>query len=103
MEPQPWESWWPTLAEAEVVFDNYKSANGGLFPFVRVPEHISAVRLKQDRPFTWKAVMMIGCFLDGARQTKLGEDLLAEVGKAAIVDGLRSLDLLQGLQMLIAW
>ncbi|KAM0481626.1 hypothetical protein ACHAP7_004532 [Fusarium lateritium] len=46
---------------------------------------------------------MVGCFLDGARQVKLGEELLAEIGRAAVVDGLNSLDLIQSLQMLIAW
>jgi len=47
--------------------------------------------------------MMVSCIFDGARQAKLGEELLAEVGKAAVVDGIKSLDLLQGLELLVAW
>ncbi|KAM0347101.1 hypothetical protein ACHAPU_005040 [Fusarium lateritium] len=47
--------------------------------------------------------MMVGCFLDGARQVKLGQELLSEIGRSAVIDGLNSLDLLQSLQMLVAW
>ncbi|KAM5351381.1 hypothetical protein ACJ41O_004104 [Fusarium nematophilum] len=100
---RPWDSWWPTPREADLLLDNYKAIHGGLFPFVRVPEHMTALELREHRPFMWKAVMMVGCFLDGARQVKLGEELLAEIGRAAVVDGLKSLDLLHGLQMLISW
>lgn len=64
---------------------------------------MTALELREHRPFLWKAVMMVGCFLDGARQVKLGQELLAEIGRAAVIDGLNSLDLIQSLQMLIAW
>jgi hypothetical protein len=64
---------------------------------------MTALELREHRPFLWKAVMMVGLFLDGARQVKLGQELLAEIGRAAVVDGLNSLDLLQSLQMLVAW
>lgn len=47
--------------------------------------------------------MMVGCFLDGARQVKLGQELLAEIGRSAVVDGLNSIDLLHGMQILVAW
>jgi len=64
---------------------------------------MTALELREHRPFLWKAVMMVGCFLDGARQVKLGQELLAELGRSAVVDGLNNLDLLQSLQILVAW
>ncbi|KAJ4170041.1 hypothetical protein NW754_006182 [Fusarium falciforme] len=100
---RPWDSWWPTPHEAELLLANYRNIHACLFPFVRVPEHLTALEVRENRPFMWKAIMMVGCFLDGARQVKLGEELLAEIGRAAVVDGLKSLDLLHGLQMLVAW
>lgn len=102
-KPRPWDSWWPTPHEAELLLANYRNIHACLFPFARVPEHLTALEVRENRPFMWKAIMMVGCFLDGARQVKLGEELLAEIGRAAVVDGLRSLDLLHGLQMLVAW
>ncbi|UPK89727.1 hypothetical protein LCI18_000662 [Fusarium solani-melongenae] len=100
---RPWDSWWPTPHEAELLLANYRNIHACLFPFVKVPEHLTALEVRENRPFMWKAIMMVGCFLDGARQVKLGEELLAEIGRAAVVDGLKSLDLLHGLQMLVAW
>lgn len=47
--------------------------------------------------------MMVGCVWDGARQVKLGEDMLADISRAVFVDGIKSLDLLQSLELLVAW
>ncbi|KAF5668862.1 cercosporin resistance [Fusarium heterosporum] len=101
-KPRPWDTWWPTPREAELLLAGYRT-NACLFPFVCVPENMTALELREHRPFLWKAVMMVGCFLDGARQVKLGQELLSEIGRSAVVDGLNSLDLLQSLQMLVAW
>lgn len=86
-----------------MLLEQYRTAHAGLFPFVIVPKGIASLELRQHRPFVWKAAMMVGCFLDGARQLKLGTELLSEVGQAAVVDGSKNLDLLQGLQMLVSW
>ncbi|KAL6403938.1 hypothetical protein AUP68_13314 [Ilyonectria robusta] len=102
-KPRPWESWWPTPQEGDMLLEQYRTAHAGLFPFVIVPKGIASLELRQHRPFVWKAAMMVGCFLDGARQLKLGTELLSEVGQAAVVDGSKNLDLLQGLQMLVSW
>ncbi|KAK7430087.1 hypothetical protein QQZ08_003478 [Neonectria magnoliae] len=101
--PRPWDSWWPTPQEAEMLLNNYRTVHAELFPFVVVSDTVTSLELRQDRPFVWKAVMMVGCFLDGARQQKLGKELLGEIGQAAVVDGSKNLDLLQGLQMLVSW
>ncbi|UNI14177.1 hypothetical protein JDV02_000834 [Purpureocillium takamizusanense] len=100
---KPWDSPWPLSGEAGVLLAQYHDAFAHLFPFVVVPKHASAADLRSSRPFLWKAIMMVSCIFDGARQAKLGEELLAEVGKAAVVDGIKSLDLLQGLELLVAW
>lgn len=103
MKQKPWESLWPQPGEAEVILETYRNVAAGLFPFVVVPETIRANEMKAERPFLWKAIMMVGCFLDGERHERLGEDLLAEISRATMVDGVSSLDVLQGLQLLLAW
>lgn len=62
-----------------------------------------AAQLRADRPLAWKGVMVAGCIFDGARQARLSDDMLADVAKAAIADGFKTLDLLQGLKLLLAW
>lgn len=97
-----WGSLWPLDGEAEVILDTYKTKLERLFPFVIVPD-MEAVEMKQTRPFLWKAIMMVGTFLDGARNMKLGEELLAVISHAAMVEGENGLDILQGVQLLVAW
>lgn len=100
---RPWESPWPLAAEAGVLLKQYRETYAPLFPFIVIPKNKTATELQAERPFLWKAIMMTSCFLDAARQVKLGSELLAEVGKATMVDGVKTLDLLQGTLMLIAW
>ena len=99
---KPWETLWPQAAEAEVLLALYTNTLADVFPFVVIPE-MKASDMKVQRPFLWKAIMVAGCFLDGARHEKLGEELLAEISKATMIDGVKSLDVLQGLQVLVAW
>jgi hypothetical protein len=74
-----------------------------LFPFAVVPPDMTAAQMREQRPFFWKAIMMEACLFEGARQVALGNELLREVSQAAFVRPEKSLDLLHGLQLLIAW
>lgn len=98
-----WETPWPLPSEAGVLLIQYHDLWAHLFPFIVIPKHFTAAELRCHRPFLWKAVMMVTCFYDGARHMKLGKELLAEVGKASLIDGSKSLELLQGLQLMIGW
>lgn len=96
-------SLWPDETEAEAMLAEYKSALGRCFPFTVVPGHMSSAELREKRPFLWKGVMLGACYFDGPRQDRLGDELLREISEAAFVRPQKSLDLLQGLQLLIAW
>ncbi|KAK0722368.1 hypothetical protein B0T26DRAFT_702457 [Lasiosphaeria miniovina] len=47
--------------------------------------------------------MVAACHLHGKRQVVMADDLLREIVAAAFITPLKSLDVLQGLQLLIAW
>ncbi|KAK3906352.1 protein priB [Staphylotrichum tortipilum] len=94
---------WPHGDEADTLLDVYRKHLGHLFPFTVVPPHLSAAQLQAQRPLLWKAVMMEACLFDGPRQVALGTELLREISEAAFMKPQKNLDLLQGLQMLIAW
>lgn len=96
-------SLWPQEAEAEGLLAEYRDQIQMLYPFVIVPPETSAAELLETRPFLWKAVMMQACHLDGARQIELGNRLLEDIGLACLTRPHKSLDLLQGLQILVAW
>jgi hypothetical protein len=97
-----WTSLWPPQSESAVMLQEYHRACAHVFPFVVVPEAMTP-EFRIYKPFLWKAVMMVTCFFDGPRQVKLGEELLADIARATVVDGVKTLDLLQGLQLLVGW
>lgn len=97
------DSPWPLPTESEMLLMVYREMFAEYFPFVIIPRELSSADLRSQRPFLWKAVMVSACIFDSTRQVKLGEELLADIGKASIVDGTRSLDMLQAVEMLIGW
>ncbi|KAK4169215.1 protein priB [Cladorrhinum sp. PSN259] len=101
--PQVEESTWPEGDEAEELLREYTTHMGHLFPFAVIPSGIRSQTLREQKPFFWKAVMVEACQLDGARQIALGERLLKDIAEAAFMRSQTTLDLLQGLQLLIAW
>ncbi|KAG6018569.1 hypothetical protein E4U41_003763 [Claviceps citrina] len=97
------ESPWPLASEGEMLLMVYREMFAEYFPFVILPREMSSADLRAQRPFVWKAVMLSASVFDSTRQSKLGEELLADIGKASIADGSRSLDMLQAVELLLGW
>lgn len=97
------DSPWPLPSEGEVLLMVYREVFAEYFPFVIIPREMSSTVLRSQRPFLWKAAMLSASVFDSTRQCKLGEELLADIGKASIVDGSRSLDILQAVELLVGW
>lgn len=94
---------WPRPSEAAMMLEWYKEAMAPVFPFVVVPPHLSAAELRRQRPILWKAMAMAACFYDGPKQLQLAEALLRDIGQAAFGRPHTKLDLLQGVELLVAW
>jgi hypothetical protein len=94
---------WPEGNEAVEFLEDYNTFKGHLFPFAVVPPHLDSTQLKTEKPFFWKAIMMTACHMDGLRQMAMGNELLKEVCEAAFMRPQKTLDLLQGLMILISW
>ncbi|OIW33841.1 hypothetical protein CONLIGDRAFT_570391 [Coniochaeta ligniaria NRRL 30616] len=95
-------SLWPAGEDADTLLAGYRDMEH-LFPFVVIPPGMSCDQIRQQRPFLWKAIMMEACHLDGPRQMALGNQLLKDITEAAYAKPQNSIDLLQGLQILISW
>lgn len=100
---KPFDSVWPLPTEGELLLMAYREMFAHLFPFILIPRELSSADLRIQRPFLWKAVMVSACIFDATRQVKMGEELLQDIGKATMVDGARSLDMLQAVEMVIVW
>lgn len=97
------ESLWPMPDEATILLDEFHEMFEHLFPFIVVSKELKSEELRDRRPYLWKAIMMVTVLFDGPRQVKLGEELLAEITRASMLEGVKTLDLLQSLQLLIGW
>ncbi|KAH8176223.1 hypothetical protein LIA77_04641 [Sarocladium implicatum] len=104
--PPPESSWdilWPTSEEATGLLALYKKTYAPLFPFVVLPDGVSEAEMRVKHPNVWKAIMMMGCYMDGPRHTRMGEDMLEGIGRICYAEGNTTLDLLQGLLLFITW
>ena len=97
------DSPWPLATESELLLMAYREMFAHLYPFVPIPREMTSLELREQRPYLWKGVMVSACIFDATRQVRMGEQLLADIGKGSMVDGTRSLDMLQAVQLLIGW
>lgn len=72
------------------------------FPFVHVPDTVSAAQLQHDRPLLWLSITA-SCAPSASHQRALVDCLRARIADQALVQNIRSLDLLQGLLGFLGW
>lgn len=73
------------------------------FPFVVIPSIAGVFQFRKDHPFLFRACIAAASHTDPPLQMRLGEDLLKYVGERMLLCTEKSLDLLQGLLVVIAW
>lgn len=81
----------------------FKDVKASLFPFVVIPPGMSEAELRRQRPFLWKGIMVVERFFDGTGQIEAGKALLTEISRATFIEPVKSLDVLHGLQLAVAW
>lgn len=81
----------------------YRTNMVSQFPFVVVPYTLSATELAQARPFLYKTVLMAASYHDKAGQTRMTKEIFQYLSEHMIMGNEKSLDLLQGLLVLMAW
>lgn len=97
----PW--YYPLSDEACRILHDFHGHFMPLFPFVVLPANITHEELRRDRPLLWKAIMMQGLYFNARRQVAMGDELLNSIVSTAFLESQKSLDLLQALEILIAW
>lgn len=103
-KPGPeWPRGWPRGEEADRLLAEYREHMEPIFPFIVIPRHMNSEQLRKERPYLWKAAMMQTLCLDASRQVPLGNELLNDIVTASFLQPRRSFDLLQGLEILVAW
>lgn len=97
----PW--YYPSLDEAQRFIEDYGNFAVPLFPFIVLSPTTTSQALRRDRPLLWKAIMTQGLYMRARRQVLMGEALLHDVVTAAFLQTRKSLDLLQAIEVFVAW
>lgn len=98
--PPPLGLTWP---QAERILAIYRDICLYNFPFVWIPGHMTAQELCESKPCLFRAVMLSSAPLPVARLKKMKRNVIAYISQHMLVEEERSLDVLQGLLIVIAW
>lgn len=81
----------------------FRSQMASQFPFVVIPAHVSAQYLRADNPFLCLAIVVAASCKCVARQVALRKEMMREICERVLMQNQKSLELLQGLLVFIAW
>ena len=88
--------------EAEQCLDTFKTLMLKFFPFLHIPQSMTARQLYGVRPFLWYCIMAISC-KSTAKQVALSETVRRSIAQGIVMDHNRNIDLLLGLLVFIGW
>lgn len=75
----------------------------GQFPFVVVPANSTATDLHRTKPFLFKVILLVASFEFVESQTEMAKEVMEMLSNRMIIGNEKSLDLLQGLLIFLAW
>lgn len=89
--------------EPTVLIKRYRTYMQSNFPFVVVPEALSRADARRQRPLLWRAIEVAALWRDEAKCAELGDRLLEDIMSAAVKRACKTIDLIRGLLVFIAW
>lgn len=92
-----------TPDEAEGLVHRYRQLLSPGMPFVVLPDDAITQSLQEQQPVLLRAITTVALFHDLPRQQSLVKDLIREIGERMLVKGEKSVDLLQGILVLMGW
>ncbi|KAF2126682.1 hypothetical protein P153DRAFT_253346, partial [Dothidotthia symphoricarpi CBS 119687] len=72
-------------------------------PFVILPVDINASSLASIKPFLLQVITTVAFFHDTAKQQIMATDVMRQVSERMLIQGEKSMDLLQGLLVFLSW
>lgn len=93
----------PEIAVDDDKLQDFQKNMSNYFPFVVVPPGINAAGLRSVKPHLYDNIIMIASYHDVSRQLKLRSQIIRNTTERIFLHGEKSLDLLQGLLLFVAW
>ena len=88
---------------AEELVNLFRESMNQYFPFVVIPKGVTAESLSEQRPFLFLAVVTSASSMYKPLQRALDSRFRSILSQDAVFHGKKSLDLLQGLLVYLAW
>lgn len=91
------------MSEAEILLDRFVRLMAPTFPFVVLPLHTTARQLLTINPLLLHAIVTVTYFHDFPKQQIMLKQLMRHISERILINGEKSLDILQGILILVAW
>ena len=92
-----------SLRDADILLDRYKRLMERGLPFVPLASDIRAEQLHQEKPFLLRVITIVASFHDLTKQQQLVKELMREIGERVLINSEKTIDVLQGLLVLVCW
>lgn len=89
-----------SIGKAEELLEIYRDQSGK-FPFVHIPHSLASIR--REKPFLMLSILAMASRNNRKLQESLEHRLREELSQKVIMEGQKSMDLLQGLLVYLAW
>jgi hypothetical protein len=86
-----------------ILFDRYKRLMAPTMPFVILPIGSDALALTKSEPILMQAITIVASLHDSAKQRLLAKDVMRQLCEKLLINGEKTLGLLQALLVLLNW
>ena len=90
------------LEQAELLLENFRSM-ARHFPYILIPEAITVSELSRRQPMLLHAILVTSSWRERSLQRALEQAYTREICSRMIVEGEKSLDMLQSLLVYVTW
>jgi hypothetical protein len=91
-----------TVSEMQDCLDLYRTKMVPIFPVVAIGSEETVLSMQENRPFLWLVVRTVAS-RDIFRQIALEKEVRLTIAHQMIIEGIRSVDLLQGILAFCSW
>ena len=92
-----------SLSDASVLFYRYMRLMAPSMPFVVIPDGTDPWELAEQKPFLMQVITTVAYFHDLPKQQVMVKDLMRKISEKLLMRNEKSLEVLQGILVLIAW
>jgi hypothetical protein len=89
--------------DARRLLNVYQEQFAPHFPFISIPDCVSAEDLHRQKPWLYKTILMVAAQEERTRQQELGKQIVSDITCAMLLRGEKTLDMLQSLIVCNLW